>query len=228
MKKQKYSSIIKSDQNGFTVVELSIAVVFVLIVAVVGIVAAKQKSPTSTVKFTDTKSAQTLPTAPTPSTTKTTTPTTTSTSTSSSGSTAKTTTSTSSSSPATTSTPVIPSPPPPTQTTPLQELTTLIAGLDAGQSVNVTAENVTIPGPISDATGQPIVFTLYGTTYFAYTQESPPNLNQSPSAAASTFVIVTQTTTSYSVSQAVVGKTGFLTGEDQNYVGYSTGGDTSI
>jgi len=84
-----------------------------------------------------------------------------------------------------------------------------------------------IPGPISDATGQPIVFTANGQTYFAYTQEQQPNFNTTPAQTASTMAIVAEPAADSGValSQAHLDKTGILVDEDELAVGYSSGGD---
>lgn len=229
MQKTKLNTLAKYSQAGFTTVEISIVVAVLIIVAGVGIAVESHHKPTATINLAESKNTQTSkPTidtgSSTPKASTVSTQTTSSSSpksSSSSTSSSKTTTSSTTKQTAPTSQPSTPAP----TTTPLDELTSIISGLDAGQSAEVTASNVTIPGPISDATGRPIVFTVNGTTYFAYTQEHVPNLNQSSSQAASTFAIVNATTSAYSLTQSHIDKTGLLVDENSEGVGYSTGGD---
>jgi hypothetical protein len=111
-----------------------------------------------------------------------------------------------------------------TPQTPLSTLTTIITNLDKGVSTQVTASPVTIPGPISNATGQPIVFTLSGQTYYAYRQEQEPDFSTTPAQTASTMVIV-DGTKGVSVTPAYLDKGGILVDSNQVAVGFSTGGD---
>lgn len=117
--------------------------------------------------------------------------------------------------------------PVPTQT-PLSALTTVIDNLESGQSADITLNAVLIPGPITDATGQPIVFTANGQTYFAYTQEQEPNFNTTPSQTASTMAIVPEPATDNDLvlSLANLDKSGILVDENGLAVGYSSGGDS--
>ena len=112
--------------------------------------------------------------------------------------------------------------------TPLSALTTVISDLESGQSVNITASSVVIPGPISDATGQPIVFVANNQTYFAYTQEQEPDfINATPAQTASTMAIVSEpeSDSGIALSPAYLDKGGILVNPDQVAVGYSTGGN---
>jgi hypothetical protein len=119
--------------------------------------------------------------------------------------------------------------PPTPSETPLSALTAVITYLEEGQSADITASSVVIPGPIGDATGQPIVFIANNQTYFAYTQEQEPNFNTTPAQTAATMAIVVEPAADSGVtlSQAHLDKTGLLVDENELAVGYSTGGDNS-
>jgi len=113
----------------------------------------------------------------------------------------------------------------PTQT-PLSALTAIITDLDNGTaSANVTASSVTVPGPISNATARPIVFSVNGQTYFAYTQEQEPIFSTSASQTANSMAIVSATVGGPTLTQAHLDKTGILVDENEEAVGYSTGGN---
>lgn len=111
-----------------------------------------------------------------------------------------------------------------TPLTPLSALTNIITNLDNGVSTQVTASAVTIPGPISNATGRPIVFSVSGQTYYAYTQEQEPNFSTTAAQTASTMAIVNGTK-GVSVTPAYLDKGGILVDPNQVAVGFSTGGD---
>ena len=111
-----------------------------------------------------------------------------------------------------------------TPQTPLSTLTTIITNLDNGVSTQVTASPVTIPGPIGDATGQPIVFTVSGHTYYAYRQEQEPDFSTTAAQTASTMAIVNGTK-GISLTPAYIDKGGILVDPDNQAVGFSTGGD---
>jgi hypothetical protein len=110
--------------------------------------------------------------------------------------------------------------------TPLSALTSIISGLQNGTvQATVPAGNVTVPGPISDAQARPIVFTVNGQRYFAYTQGSKPDFSLSASQLANSMALV-PTSTNPSLVWAYIDKAGFLTAYDlSGYVGFSTGGN---
>lgn len=116
---------------------------------------------------------------------------------------------------------------PKTPQSPLAVLTTLIANLDNGSQINVTASPVTVPGPITDAKARPIVFTANGQTYFAYTQGKAPDFTASASTTANTMAVVNATVSNPPLVQAHLDKVGNLV--DPNFsdtlVAYSQGGD---
>jgi hypothetical protein len=105
-------------------------------------------------------------------------------------------------------------------------LTNVISGLDNGDSVNITSTAITVPGPISDATGRPIVFKCNGKTYFAYHQGSAANFSASASTVASTMAYPSASG-SYSLTTAHLDKSGNLVDESFSgyLVGYSQGGN---
>jgi hypothetical protein len=116
---------------------------------------------------------------------------------------------------------------PQTQTqTPLSVLTAIISSLETGGSVEVAAVNTEIPGPISDATGRPIVFTVGEQTYFAYSQEQGPNFTTTPADTASSMAIVPTNDSSISLTTAHLEKGSVLVDQNEVAVGYSTGGDS--
>jgi cytoskeletal protein RodZ len=111
--------------------------------------------------------------------------------------------------------------------TPLSVLIALITKLKNGEAgVYITANAVTIPGPINDATARPIVFTANGQKYFAYRQGSAPNFNTSPTETANTMAIVSATG-SPSLEDGRLNKVGNLVDQSSMgyLVGYSEGGD---
>lgn len=105
--------------------------------------------------------------------------------------------------------------------TPTQALTDIINSLNAGGLANVTATSVSVPAAVSGTvSARPIVFTVNGATYFAYTRVNPPNFNTDASTTVNSMVIV-PASGSYSLVTAYVGKTGYLTGPNSEYVGYT-------
>ena len=50
---------------------------------------------------------------------------------------------------------------------PFSVLTGIVASLEKGGEVKVTAKNINIPGPINEAKGKPIVFKADDQTYLA-------------------------------------------------------------
>ncbi|HWT55711.1 MAG TPA: hypothetical protein VN031_01615 [Candidatus Microsaccharimonas sp.] len=124
------------------------------------------------------------------------------------------------------STSTAPASTPPAAPTPLSVLTALITSLQNGTAeAQVTASAVAVAGPISTAQARPIVFTANGQTYFAYTQGTAPDFNQSASAVAASMAITTGSTSGVSLVSAGLDKAGKLTSIDYQYVGYSTGGN---
>lgn len=117
------------------------------------------------------------------------------------------------------------SPASPTQT-PLSALTTLVENLEKGSPVNITASNVSVPGPVSTAQARPIVFSVNNQTYFAYRQGQAPNFTTTPSVTANSMAIVVATG-SPSLVQAHLDKAGNLVDPNisNTLVGYSQGGN---
>ena len=107
---------------------------------------------------------------------------------------------------------------------PLSALTTIITDLQNGESTQVAASVISIPGPIGNALGQPIVFSLYGQTYFAYRQDQFPNFNTSPEQTANSMAIV-DATQNVNLVSAYLDKSGLLVDPDQQAVGFSSGGN---
>jgi Tfp pilus assembly protein PilE len=221
----------KLNSNGFSHLEILIVAVVVIAIGSIGyFVVRHNHKNTKTANLTSAKVANkssTTPqlkassTSPVTSTSKSTASTSTPTTTKTSSTTAKSTGSTPSSTSSTSSASASPAAP---AATPLSTLTGIISSLDSGGSANVTANSVTVPGPISNATARPIVFTLNGQTYYAYTQGSEPNFNTSASQTASTMAIVT-TSAGASLTTGHLDKTGILVDQNEMAVGYSTGGN---
>ena len=112
----------------------------------------------------------------------------------------------------------------PTAAQQLNGLTTLVASLQKGGQANVTAAAVTVPGPITNASARPLVFTVNGVIYFAYTQGSAPNFNHTSAAVAKTFAIVPATVKSPKLIGAHLDKLNNLVDANFKLAGYSTGG----
>jgi hypothetical protein len=221
----------KINNKGFSHIEILIVVAVVIAIGGIGyfvinhnhkntkadnLTSAKTTSKSSTTP--QIKSATTSPVAvSTKSTGTTSTPTATKSTATSVKATSTTPTSSSSSS-SSSSTPAAPA------ATPLSTLTSIISSLDVGGTANVTASTVTVPGPITNATARPIVFSLNGQTYYAYTQESPPNFNTSASQTASSMALVTASAGA-SLTTGHLDKTGILVDQNEAAVGYSTGGN---
>ena len=117
-----------------------------------------------------------------------------------------------------------------TQDEPIEVLTGIIASLQQGGQINVAANDISIPGPINNAKGAPIIFKANGQTYFAYSQEKPIVYTQKSAAdIAGSMAIVkaganeinTPTTLAY------LNKVGEMINENEVAVGYSVGGDSS-
>ncbi len=119
-----------------------------------------------------------------------------------------------------------PSSPAPTQSNQalINALTSLITNMENGSQANVTANNVSVPGPITTAQARPIVFTYNGQTYFAYRQGQPADFNTTPSQTANSMAIVTATVNGAALTQAHLDKANNLVDPDFQVVGYSTGG----
>jgi len=110
--------------------------------------------------------------------------------------------------------------------TPLSVLTGIITNLDNGVSgAQVTASSITVAGPISNASARPLVFTVNGKTYIAYTQSQAPNFNQSAAQTAATMAIVPETSSVGSLEYAHLDKSNNLVDQNSAAVGYSTGGN---
>ena len=116
------------------------------------------------------------------------------------------------------------SPPPVSTQTPLEALTAICEQLDDGGQANVTTAAITLPGPITNATGRPLVFSVDGHTYFAYTQETKPDFNQAAAQTAGSMAIV-PASGSYSLTSAHLDKSANLVDENETAVGFSVGGD---
>ena len=121
-------------------------------------------------------------------------------------------------------------PPTPKQETPLQALTNVVAGLEKGGQAEITANAISIPGPISEAQGQPLVFQDGNNAYFAFTQDNAANFDQKrPPDVASDMAIVKEPSSDANISteSAHLNKTGQLVDANGTAVGYSTGGDNT-
>jgi hypothetical protein len=108
---------------------------------------------------------------------------------------------------------------------PTTALTALVTSIKSGQNGQVTATSVTVSGPITDARARPLVFSVNGTVYFAYTQGSAPNFNQTVSQIVDSMAIVKGSISGISLSNARVDKAGNLVDENSSLVGFSTGGN---
>lgn len=69
--------------------------------------------------------------------------------------------------------------------------------------------------------GRPIVFTLNGQTYFAYTQDTPPNFGTSPSVTAASMTIVSTSDSGVNLSPAHIDSSDNLINANGVEVGYS-------
>jgi hypothetical protein len=114
--------------------------------------------------------------------------------------------------------------------TPFKVLTGLLATLERGGHVEIAAEDITVPGPIGSATGQPLAFKANGGHhYLAYTQGQEPNFNQKqPADVAADMAIVTEPAADVDMhlEEAYLDKGGILVDGDQIAVGYVTGGNS--
>ncbi|MDB5185202.1 MAG: hypothetical protein JWN38_1010 [Candidatus Saccharibacteria bacterium] len=112
--------------------------------------------------------------------------------------------------------------------TPLSTLTKIITNINANVGTNYTTlKKVTVPGPITDGTAQPLVFTLNGQMYFAYTQTTPPNFNTTAATTAASMAIVKATVSNPALETVHIDKSGNLVDEYLVKVGYSTGGSST-
>ena len=109
--------------------------------------------------------------------------------------------------------------------TPLSALTAVLANLLNGGTAQVTANTVAVPGPITTAQAQPIVFTANGHSYYAYRQGQAPDFNASASSIANTMAIVTANTSGVALSGAHLDKAGNLVDANSHAAGYSIGGN---
>ena len=109
--------------------------------------------------------------------------------------------------------------------TPTTALTALVTSIKSGQNGQVTATSVNVPGPITDATARPLVFSVNGAVYFAYKQGSSPNFTQTVSQIVDSMAIVKGSISGISLSNARVDKVGNLVDENSSLVGFSTGGN---
>ena len=75
-------------------------------------------------------------------------------------------------------------------TTPLQALTGVIARVQEGKTVQVTAQSLQVAGPIGIGAARPIEFSDNGKKYLAYAQEQGPNFREKASTIAGSMAIV--------------------------------------
>ena len=112
----------------------------------------------------------------------------------------------------------------------IEKLDRTIAGLEAGKSATVTANEIAVPGPVNRAEARPLVIEVGKNTYFAYTQEAMPNFNQkSPADVAGDMAIVKEPAKDANIplESAHLNKLGGLVNANQETVGFSTGGDST-
>ena len=115
----------------------------------------------------------------------------------------------------------------------LYELTNIISDFQnnvGNNTINITSKPVTVAGPVSNATAQPVVFgndKLLVKTYFAYMQNAPINFAGSASTIASKMAIVTAGSSYATQSGAYINKSGNLqdTTMSTYLIGYSAGGN---
>jgi len=107
-----------------------------------------------------------------------------------------------------------------------QALDKVIKDLDAGDSAEVTAKPTSLPGPIGESVGQPIIFKVGKNNYEAFSQGSPTYFGQAPSQTEANFVI-DKGPKSIPTTAAVLDN-GTLVEKDARHlaVGYSSGADS--
>ena len=218
------------EQDGFGHIEILIVVVVIGLIAGAGVLIAQRNKKTTADSITS-KTSQSSNTKKTPTTSdsKVTTlaPKSTFVTTPSSASTPtnKPTTGSSASTPTSSSTTTTTAPTP--TVTPLSALTTIITNLNnnTAQAAQVTSTSVDVAGPIGTAHARPIVFSVNGTVYFAYTQGTKPKFSQTAAQTAGSMAITTGSLSGLSLLQAHIDKSGNLVDENFVAVGFSTGGN---
>lgn len=117
----------------------------------------------------------------------------------------------------------------PTETSEFNALTQVITGLEQGKQADVVANNINVPGSISDAIGRPLVFRVGNQTYYAYTQGHEPNFDQKRAGDVANGMAIVEkpkTDSQISLGTAHLNKDGVLVDQNMLAVGYSIGGDT--
>jgi len=105
--------------------------------------------------------------------------------------------------------------------TPLSTLTSIVTDLKNGKLADVTASEIDVPAAVSGTVkARPIVFSVNGTTYLAYTRVNPPNFNTSAETTANSMAIV-QASGSASLVKAHLDKGNNLVDPDLKLVGYT-------
>ena len=236
MKNSQNPEDVLINQAGFGHVEILIVVVAIGLIVGAGVLVANRSKKTTTADSINNRTSQSTNSKKTPATTEpkasTLTPQSTfvtnpSTSKPTTKPTSGSTSSTSASNAPATTNPTPPATPLAPPATPLSALTTIITNLknNTAGAAQVTATNVNVAGPIGTATAQPIVFSVNGTVYFAYTQGTKPNFNQTAAQTANSMAITTGNINGVSLSQAHLDKSNNLVDENITAVGFSTGGN---
>ena len=115
---------------------------------------------------------------------------------------------------------------------PLRALTKLINEIEQGKSVEVTANNIYLPGPIGEGMGQPIVYNVkekgHEVPYLAYTQDQIANFDQKTAlGVAKSMAIIREPIKDIGIplEQAHLNKDAQLVDPNEMWVGYSIAGD---
>ncbi len=104
-----------------------------------------------------------------------------------------------------------------------QALDNNIANLDNGGHVEVSANNIYLPGAIGTAMGRPLVFSTDGQNYLAYAQGQPLNFNQKQPADVSGAMAIDKepaSDKSIPLQNAYLNKEGILVNANQTAVGF--------
>jgi len=100
----------------------------------------------------------------------------------------------------------------------------VVTNLENGGHVEVSANNIYLPGVIGTAIGRPLVLSADGQNYFAYAQGQPPNFNQKqPADVISNMAIVNEPASNLSnpLEEAHLNKKGILVNANQTAVGFA-------
>lgn len=105
--------------------------------------------------------------------------------------------------------------------TPTSVLTTVVTNLEKGVSADVTASDVNVPAAVSGSVpARPLVFTVNGTTYYAFTRVNPPDFNTSVATTVDSMAIVVASGKP-ALTQAHLDKSGNLVDANFKLVGYT-------